>query len=303
MLSEIKNARQVPFEGFRRWFTDSDMDFIVWYEDESLTTINGFQLSYDKASQEHALTWTVSAGFQLSRIDPGETVLGAKMSPVLIPATDFDYAKVLETFLSAAAAIEYGLVCLVRDHIQEYAKLHPNAAEPDPHHHILAQVLLENLRDCFYGPGFHGPELFPTLKQFNASQALQAQPNSESHSEEPLSVWQIALHCAYWKHSTSRKLSAYLGLPNIEPDIELADWVAQPQGASEAEWQACLATLQREHENLVQVVGEFLNRRPQALSNIEAKSGLPWAKLIYGMANHDAYHSAHVRNLGILALS
>ena len=46
MLSEIKNARQVPGEGKRRWFRDDDFDLIIWYDDSD--TVFGFQLCYDK---------------------------------------------------------------------------------------------------------------------------------------------------------------------------------------------------------------------------------------------------------------
>jgi len=31
MLSEIEHTRQIPNEGYRRWFTDESFDLIVWY--------------------------------------------------------------------------------------------------------------------------------------------------------------------------------------------------------------------------------------------------------------------------------
>jgi len=57
MLTEIRNARQVEGEGFRRWFTDDYFDLIVWYGDQN--AMIGFQLCYDKQGKERALTWTV----------------------------------------------------------------------------------------------------------------------------------------------------------------------------------------------------------------------------------------------------
>ncbi|MFW5812247.1 MAG: hypothetical protein ACOCWS_04610, partial [Alkalispirochaetaceae bacterium] len=63
MLSEIKPVRQVPGEGFRRWFTDEEMDLIVWYDGEDQEQIEGFQLCYDKEVLERALTWRPEAGF------------------------------------------------------------------------------------------------------------------------------------------------------------------------------------------------------------------------------------------------
>ena len=70
MLSEIRNARQVEGEGFRRWFTDDYFDLIVWYGNDR--RLIGFQLCYDKQERERALTWTLEHGFQHNRIDSGE---------------------------------------------------------------------------------------------------------------------------------------------------------------------------------------------------------------------------------------
>lgn len=59
MLDEVKNVRQYPQEGFRRWFMDKDMDLILWYESESNIMV-GFQVSYDKRSVQRTITWKSS---------------------------------------------------------------------------------------------------------------------------------------------------------------------------------------------------------------------------------------------------
>jgi hypothetical protein len=78
MLSEIRNARQVEGEGFRRWFTDDYFDLIVWYGNDR--RLIGFQLCYDKQERERALTWTLEHGFQHNRIDSGEVPGHSKMT-------------------------------------------------------------------------------------------------------------------------------------------------------------------------------------------------------------------------------
>ena len=80
MLTEIQNVRQIPGEGFRRWFSDNYFDLIVWYDDER--KLVGFQLCYDKDGRERALTWTHEHGFQHNRIDSGEIAGHIKMTPV-----------------------------------------------------------------------------------------------------------------------------------------------------------------------------------------------------------------------------
>lgn len=54
MLIEVKNVRQIPEEGLRRWFMDKDMDLILWYDNDKIT---GFQISYDKTSVQRTVTW------------------------------------------------------------------------------------------------------------------------------------------------------------------------------------------------------------------------------------------------------
>ncbi|MBB6482165.1 hypothetical protein [Spirochaeta isovalerica] len=59
MLTEIENVRQIPDEGQRRWFIDSDMDLILWYEEDK-NKPTGFQISYDKRSVQRTVTWKSS---------------------------------------------------------------------------------------------------------------------------------------------------------------------------------------------------------------------------------------------------
>lgn len=61
MLGEIEGVRQVPDEGPRRWFSDGDMDLIVWYGPGG-EEISGFQLCYDKKSVQRCLTWQRGEG-------------------------------------------------------------------------------------------------------------------------------------------------------------------------------------------------------------------------------------------------
>jgi hypothetical protein len=56
VLVEVKNVRQIPEEGIRRWFMDKDIDLILWYDNESIL-MKGFQISYDKRSVQRTVTW------------------------------------------------------------------------------------------------------------------------------------------------------------------------------------------------------------------------------------------------------
>jgi hypothetical protein len=88
MLREIGDVRQVPGEPRRRWFSDEDFDLIVWPDPEA--QIIGFQLCYDKETEQKALTWLKQDGYQHSRIDDGDNPGKMKASPVLEASGHFD---------------------------------------------------------------------------------------------------------------------------------------------------------------------------------------------------------------------
>ncbi len=118
MLSEIRNARQVPGEGLRRWFTDDYFDLIVWYDEDG--TFFGFQLCYDKQSRERALTWTRDHGFRHDAVDPGELPGQAKMSPVIVADGEFSAQPVARRFRQESGNMDPQLALLVYDMILSY---------------------------------------------------------------------------------------------------------------------------------------------------------------------------------------
>lgn len=92
VLTEIIKTRQIKGEGRRRWFCSPHMDLIFWYDNNDL--LNGFELCYDKESQEKSLSWRLPTKISYASVDPGEpVVMGYKMTPIHQPdeAPDFDY--------------------------------------------------------------------------------------------------------------------------------------------------------------------------------------------------------------------
>jgi hypothetical protein len=132
MLTEIKGARQILGEGFRRWFTDEYFDLIVWYDDtgdraaargrhgKPGSSLKGFQLCYDKAGNERALTWTTEHGFQHNRIDSGETPGRAKMTPVIVADGEFSGDAIAELFRREAAHIDPALAGFVYSKVRAF---------------------------------------------------------------------------------------------------------------------------------------------------------------------------------------
>ena len=74
--------RQIPNEPIRRWFSNSHFDLVVWYRPDE--TVEGFELSYDKADKEKAVRWFAGKGLSYYYIDSGEQSPLANRTPMLV---------------------------------------------------------------------------------------------------------------------------------------------------------------------------------------------------------------------------
>jgi len=81
MLQEWQGANRQDRDGNRRWFTDEEMDLIVWYRG---STVSDFQLCYDKTGDQHAIVWSDEGLLRHQRVDAGNERPGSpKSSPVM----------------------------------------------------------------------------------------------------------------------------------------------------------------------------------------------------------------------------
>jgi hypothetical protein len=103
VLDELKDVRQIPGEGMRRWFRDQDMDLIIWYDEAGV--LDGFQLCYDKRRQERALTWRTTGSCTHQGVDAGESPYGARQSPVLVDGGVYDGRALGQLFAEHSALL------------------------------------------------------------------------------------------------------------------------------------------------------------------------------------------------------
>ena len=118
MLTEIRGARQIPGEGFRRWFRDERFDLIVFYPSEKMAEICGFQLCYRKNDGERVLSWYKNRGYRHSRVDDGEVPYRGKMSPIFVKDGAFDADAVLADFGRAAEKVDPEIVAVVEKRVK-----------------------------------------------------------------------------------------------------------------------------------------------------------------------------------------
>ena len=114
MLEEFpKVAQERGAEGPRRWFSDEEMDLIVWLAESG--GIEGFELCYDKSRRERAFGWRLGGALRHYVVDGGESTPLRNDSPVLKDSDGAaDRERVLADFLARAARLEIVIVESVR---------------------------------------------------------------------------------------------------------------------------------------------------------------------------------------------
>lgn len=149
-----------------------------------------------------------------------------------------------------------------------------------------ARVLIDFMDSVFYGPGWHGPELYPTLGSLTVEQALQpAGPDGYS-------AWQLVLHCAYWKHVIRHRLGATETPFERTPD----DFPALPETKDGTAWERDLQLLVDKHEAMKAAVRRLGNAE---LGQVSTDEEFSRESLVLSIAAHDAYHTGMLRNMGI----
>jgi hypothetical protein len=139
----------------------------------------------------------------------------------------------------------------------------------------VKSVLLQALDTAFDKKSWHGPTLIGALRGVDAATAGKRVRGRKT-------VWEQALHAAYWKQRILNKLAGPSRFPRRG-----SNWPAAPAKADETAWQADVELLRQIHARLRKAVAEL----PK--NGLDAKT----AWLIQGAASHDLYHAGQIKLL------
>lgn len=154
---------------------------------------------------------------------------------------------------------------------------------PDP----LVALLRENVQPRAGRGSWHGgPTAVGALRGVSAEQAAWTPAPGRK------SIWQLALHIAYWKYAVRSRLEG--GAESRFPRTP-SNWPKLPSPADARAWAADVALLKREHELLVEVIAGV----PLDSYGVPVPRGKRWTmgEMILGIAQHDAYHTGQVQLL------
>lgn len=118
-LVELKIDDTGAAEPERRWFSSTEMDLIVWYENEE---IQRFELCYDKGVSEHVLIWNAEGGFEHLAVDDGEhvTALDYKESPIYVANGHIDIRHIHDQFAGSGGNLPNGLFAFIERKLMEH---------------------------------------------------------------------------------------------------------------------------------------------------------------------------------------
>jgi uncharacterized damage-inducible protein DinB len=140
----------------------------------------------------------------------------------------------------------------------------------------VLQQLLTNLDEAYEKKAWHGPNLRGSLRGITAAEALK-RPGKGRHS-----IWELALHAAYWKYDVRRRLT---GIPRGSFALKGRNWFPSPARADEPEWRDVLRLLDAEHRALRDAIAAITDddlHNPKKL------------RVIRGAAAHDVYHAGQI---------
>ncbi|HUV06825.1 MAG TPA: DinB family protein [Spirochaetia bacterium] len=154
----------------------------------------------------------------------------------------------------------------------------------------INELLANILDDAFNGSGWQGPDnLVGTVENATLDQLLYPSPH------EGYCIWQIVLHCAYWKWFVLKILNSQKA---GEFPRSPADFPSLPGVRNLETWRKDLRLLIDGHNTMQEVVRGFPVESLWKIAPNQNKD-LPYVKYVYGVAAHDIYHTGQIRNMGV----
>ncbi len=148
---------------------------------------------------------------------------------------------------------------------------------------LIAHVLAPPRGQAWHG----GPTPIGALRGVDARLAHR-RPAPGRHS-----IWELALHVAYWNYAVRRRLSRRGDEPRFPRSP--ANWPAPPPRPDPRRWAEDRALVALEHRRLAEVLRAF----PPSLlaSTVPSKKRWTYAEMLVGVLVHDAYHTGQIQLL------
>jgi len=151
----------------------------------------------------------------------------------------------------------------------------------------IPRLLAENVAPRAGRHSWHGgPTVVGAVRGLTARQAAWRPAKGRK------SIWELALHIAYWHHAIVQRLHGGEREPFPRSP---ANWPAAPARASEAAWKADCALVRATHLEVARIIASIpladYGRRPPG------NRKWTYGETILGAAQHEAYHTGQIQLL------
>jgi hypothetical protein len=146
-------------------------------------------------------------------------------------------------------------------------------------------LLLQIVDEAYERKAWHGPNLRGSIRGLDIREVAW-RPAPGRHN-----IWEIAVHCAYWKYAVRRRLG---GEKRGSFPLKGSNWFIRPAAMTREAWRADIALLEDMHRKMRTAVAGLL---PKDLGRIARGSKVSNAAIISGIAAHDVYHAGQIQLL------
>jgi hypothetical protein len=147
------------------------------------------------------------------------------------------------------------------------------------------QVILELIDQSYKKKAWHGPNLRGSIRGLTFREALW-RPSTARHN-----IWEIVLHCAYWKYIVRRRI---MGERRGSFPVKGSNWFRRSGALTDQQWSDDLRLLEESHRSLRQAIATL---RDRDLNVTPTGSKVSNAVILTGIAAHDVYHAGQIQLL------
>lgn len=148
-----------------------------------------------------------------------------------------------------------------------------------------AQLILDLIDQSYNKRSWHGTNLRGSIRGLTAREALW-RPAPGRHN-----IWEIIIHCAYWKYTVRRRL---LGERRGSFPLKGSNWFPRSGELTENQWRSDIRLMENCHRSMREAIAALSDaglKRPPRRSTVSN------TMLLTGIASHDLYHAGQIQIL------
>ncbi len=147
------------------------------------------------------------------------------------------------------------------------------------------QLLLALIEQSYNKKSWHGTNLRGSIRGLTAREALW-RPSSSRHN-----IWEIVVHCAYWKYVVRRRI---LGEKRGSFPLKGTNWFRRSGRLTDYHWRNDIQLMEQCHRSLREAVTKLHGKD---LKYAPGGSAVNTAMILTGIASHDVYHAGQIQIL------